>query len=77
MDHSKIVVIPEEMTKRKNIFEIYRKFDADGSGGIDQDELKVLLDELQVDPNPSVILLPCSYIHGLLYKPRARHRITP
>lgn len=48
VDHSKIVVVPEEMTKRKNIYEIYRKFDADGSGGMDQNELKVLLDELKV-----------------------------
>lgn len=52
LDHSKLVVVPAEMTKRKNIYEIYRKFDADGSGGIDQNELKVLLDELKIPMTP-------------------------
>ena len=44
----KEVRIAPEVLKRKNIHEVFRKFDADGSGAIDIDELRVLLKELNV-----------------------------
>jgi len=47
-DAGKIVVINEAVTKRHNIYEVFRKFDADGGGTLDPDELRVLLDELNV-----------------------------
>ena len=43
------------MKKKANIYEIFRKFDEDGSDSIDRNELKVLLDELQVPMNPDEI----------------------
>ena len=46
--NKKIVVISDAVTKRNNIYEIFRKFDADGGGTLDPDELRVLLDELKV-----------------------------
>jgi hypothetical protein len=45
---AKVVVINEALTKRHNIYEVFRKFDADGGGTLDPDELRVLLDELNV-----------------------------
>lgn len=36
------------MKKKGNIYEIFRKFDEDGSDSIDRIELRVLLDELKV-----------------------------
>jgi len=47
-DDKKNVRIAPEVLKRKNIHEVFRKFDADGSGAIDIDELRVLLKELNV-----------------------------
>ena len=43
-----IEVVPEEMKKKANIYEIFRKFDEDGSDSIDRNELRVLLNELKV-----------------------------
>ncbi len=40
--------VPPEMLKKNNIYEVFRKFDADGSGNIDRDELVILLKELNV-----------------------------
>lgn len=40
--------VPPEMMKKKNIYEIFRKFDADGSNSIDKEELTTLLKELNV-----------------------------
>ena len=48
LDKSKVVVVPPEMKKKKNIYEIFRKYDADGSNSIDPDELRILLTELKV-----------------------------
>ena len=42
------IVVPPEMKKKNNIYEIFRKFDSDGSNSIDKDELRILLDELKV-----------------------------
>ena len=43
-----VEAVPEEMRKRATIHEIFRKFDEDGSDSIDRNELRILLDELQV-----------------------------
>ena len=43
-----IEAVPEEMKKKANIYEIFRKFDEDGSDSIDRNEMRVLLDELKV-----------------------------
>lgn len=43
-----IEAVPEEMKKRATIYEIFRKFDEDGSDSIDRNELRTLLDELRV-----------------------------
>jgi len=48
LDKDKVVVVPMEMKKKKNIYEIFRKYDADGGGTIDKDELRVLLTDLKV-----------------------------
>ena len=50
-DESEEIFVPPEMKKKKNIHEIFRKYDADGSDSMDQGELKVLLDELNVPMN--------------------------
>ena len=47
-DASKVVVQNESITKRHNIYEVFRKYDADGGGTLDPDELRVLLDELNI-----------------------------
>jgi Ran GTPase-activating protein (RanGAP) involved in mRNA processing and transport len=43
-----IVHVNDAVTKRHNIYEVFRKYDADGGGTLDPDELRVLLDELNV-----------------------------
>ena len=43
-----IEAVPEEMKKKANIHEIFRKFDEDGSDSIDRNELRILLNELHV-----------------------------
>ena len=48
VDLTKVVVVPAEMKKKKNIYEIFRKYDADGSDSIDKGEIRILLDELNV-----------------------------
>ena len=47
-DKSKIVAIPQEVKKRGNVYEVFRKFDADGGGTLDKEELSALLDDLKV-----------------------------
>ena len=48
LDKSKIVAVPAEVKKRSNIYEVFRKYDADGGGTLDMEELSVLLKELKV-----------------------------
>lgn len=45
--HKTASIAPEAL-KKKNIYEVFRKYDSDGSGNIDMDELRVLLTELNV-----------------------------
>lgn len=47
-DKSKIVAIPAEIKKRSNVYEVFRKYDADGGGTLDMEELSVLLEELKI-----------------------------
>ena len=47
-DATKVKTVNDAVTKRHNIYEVFRKFDADGGGTLDPDELRVLLDELKV-----------------------------
>jgi len=41
-------VVPPEMKKKANIYEIFRKYDEDGSDSIDGDEIRILLKDLGV-----------------------------
>ena len=47
-DKSKVVAIPQEVKKRSNVYEVFRKFDADGGGTLDKEELGALLNDLKV-----------------------------
>lgn len=40
--------IPPQIKKRNNVYEVFRKFDSDGSNSIDSDELDILLKHLGV-----------------------------
>ena len=48
IDKRKIVAVPQEVKKRSNVYEVFRKFDADGGGTLDMEELSALLDDLKV-----------------------------
>lgn len=41
-------IVPVEMTKKNNIYEVFRKYDTDGSGAISPIELRTLLTDLNV-----------------------------
>ena len=41
-------LVPEEMKKKKTIHEIFRKYDADGSDSIDKNEIRILLNDLNI-----------------------------
>lgn len=47
-DKTKIVAVPAEIKKRSNVYEVFRKYDADGGGTLDMEELTVLLEELKI-----------------------------
>ena len=46
------VVMPEEAKKKKNVHEIFRRYDVDGSDSLDLSELLSVLNDLNIPMNP-------------------------